>query len=146
MKKGNLFSSGTSITNLNLSSLILRLVGGGFMFYQHGGGKFLKFFSDEKIEFADPFGIGSTATLALVVFAEAICSILVILGLMTRYALVPLIFTMIYAGFVVHAQDSFGDKELALMYLAIYTALLLIGPGRYSLDRAIKKRRSTISN
>lgn len=146
MKKGNLFSSGTSITNLNLSSLILRLVGGGFMFYQHGGGKFLKFFSDEKIEFADPFGIGSTATLALVVFAEAICSILVILGLMTRYALVPLIFTMIYAGFVVHAQDAFGDKELALIYLAIYTSLLLIGPGRYSLDRAIKKRRSTISN
>lgn len=146
MKKGNFFSSGTSITNLNLASLILRLVGGGFMFYQHGGGKFLKFFSDQKIEFADPFGIGSTATLALVVFAEAVCSILVVLGLMTRYALIPLIFTMIYAGFVVHLQDAFGDKELALMYLAIYFALLLIGPGRYSLDRIIRKRRSTISN
>lgn len=146
MKGGNLFSSGTSITNLNLASLILRLVGGGFMLYQHGGGKFLKFFSDEKIEFTDPFGMGSTATLALVVFAEAVCSILVILGLMTRYALVPLIFTMIYAAFVVHAQDAFGDKELALMYLAIYFALLLIGPGRYSLDRLIKKRRSTLSN
>ncbi|SMC70783.1 DoxX family protein [Moheibacter sediminis] len=146
MKKGNFFSSGTSITNLNLASLILRLVGGGFMLYQHGGGKFLKFFSDEKIEFADPFGIGSTATLALVVFAEAICSILIILGLMTRYALIPLIFTMVYAGFVVHLNDAFGDKELALMYLAIYFALLLIGPGRYSLDRLIKKRRSTISH
>lgn len=145
MKSGKLFSSGTSINNLNLAIFILRLVGGGFMLYQHGGGKFLKFFSDEKIEFADPFGIGSTATLALVVFAEAVCSILVVLGLMTRYALIPLIFTMIYAGFVVHLQDAFGDKELALMYLAIYFALLLIGPGRYSLDRAIKKRRSTIS-
>ena len=146
MKKENFFSSGTSITNLNLASLILRFVGGGFMLYQHGGGKFLKFFSDEKIEFADPFGMGSTATLALVVFAEAICSILVILGLMTRYALIPLIFTMFYAAFFVHAKDSFGDKELALIYLAVYFALLLIGPGRYSLDRLIKKRRSTISN
>lgn len=146
MKKRNFFSSGTSITNLNLSSLILRLVGGGFMLYQHGGGKFLKFFSDQKIEFIDPIGIGATATLALVVFAEAVCSILVMLGLMTRYALVPLILTMIYAAFVVHAKDAFGDKEMALMYLAIYFALLLIGPGRYSLDRMIRKRRSTISN
>ncbi len=145
MKAGNLFSSGTSITNLNLSSLILRLIGGGFMLYQHGAGKFSKFFADEKIEFADPFGIGSTATLALVIFAEAVCAILVILGLMTRYALIPLIFTMIYAAFVVHSKDEFGNKELALMYLAVYFSLLLIGPGRYSLDRLIKKRRSTIS-
>lgn len=145
MKSGNLFSSGTSLANLNLASLILRLIGGGFMLYQHGAGKFLKFFSDQKIEFTDPFGIGSTATLALVVFAEAICSILVILGLMTRYALIPLTFTMIYAAFVVHSKDAFGDKELALMYLTIYFSLLLIGPGRYSLDRLIKKRRSTIA-
>lgn len=145
MKAGNLFSSGTSISNLNLAILILRLVGGGFMLYQHGAGKFLKFFSDEKIEFIDPFGISATGTLALVVFAEAVCSILVILGLMTRYALIPLMFTMIYAVVFVHKGSVFGEKELALIYLTIYFALLLLGPGRYSLDRMIKKRRSTIS-
>ena len=146
MRVGNLFSSGTSITNLNLAAFILRLIGGGFMLYGHGAGKFLKFFSDEKIEFVDPLGMGATATLALVVFAEAVCSILVIFGLMTRYALVPLICTMVYAGFVVHAQDDFGVKEMAFLYLSMYVVLLLIGPGRYSIDRLIKKRRSTISN
>lgn len=143
--KAHFFSSGTSISNLNLATLLLRLVGGGFMIYQHGAGKFLKFFSDEKIEFADPFGMGATATLGLAVFAEVICAVLAIIGLMTRYALIPLIFTMVYAAFFYHAEDSFGDKEMALLYLVIYFALLLIGPGRYSIDRLVRKRRSTIS-
>src|SRR5690606_33793793 len=120
--KLNFFSSGTSINNLNLASLLLRLVGGGFMLYQHGAGKFAKFFADEKIEFADPFGMGATATLGLAVFAEVICAILVIFGSMTRYALIPLIFTMVYAAFFYHAEDSFGDKEMALLYLAVYFA------------------------
>lgn len=143
--KLNFFSSGTSVNNLNLSVLLLRVVSGSFMIYQHGAGKFIRFFADEKIEFEDPFGIGATATLGLAVFAEVICAILVIFGLMTRYALIPLIFTMVYAAFFYHAEDSFADKEMALLYLAVYFALLLIGPGRYSIDRLVRRRRSTIS-
>ena len=144
MGKRSFFSSGSSVSNLDIASLILRLVSGSFMIYGHGWGKFQKFFSDEAIEFMDPFGISATATLGLVVFAEFFCAILVVLGLMTRYALIPLMITMLYAGFVVHGGDEFRSKELALVYLAVYLVLLLIGPGKYSLDRMIRKRRSTI--
>lgn len=143
--KLNFFSSGTSVNNLNLSALLLRVVSGSFMIYQHGAGKFTRFFADEKIEFEDPFGIGATATLGLAVFAEVVCAGMLVIGLMTRYALIPLIFTMVYAAFFYHAGDTFRDKEMALVYLAVYVALLLIGPGRYSLDRLARKRRSTIS-
>ncbi len=139
-----LFSSGTSTGNIDFASLLLRLAGGGFMLYGHGAAKFSKFFADEAIEFIDPLGISATATLGLVVFAEAVCALLVVLGLMTRYALIPLMCTMIYAAFVAHSSDPFGRKELALVYLFIYICLLLLGPGRYSLDRLIKKRRQTV--
>ncbi len=140
----HLFSSGTTTSNVDFSSLLLRIVGGGFMLYGHGLGKFQKFFSDDAIQFIDPFGIGATASLGLVVFAEFICAGLVIFGLMTRYALIPLIFTMVYAAFVAHSADPFGDKELALIYLSIYLSILLLGPGKYSLDRMISKRRATV--
>lgn len=114
------------------------------MLYGHGLGKFQKFFSDEAIEFIDPFGISATATLGLVVFAEFVCAALVALGLMTRYALIPLILTMIYAAFIAHGADPFGDKEMALLYLVVYVVLLFLGPGKYSLDRMIQKRRETV--
>jgi len=144
MKTGGLFSSGTSAGNVDLAALLLRLTAGGFMVYGHGADKFSKFFSDKPIEFIDPFGISATATLGLVIFAEAICAILVALGLMTRYALIPLMCTMVYAAFVAHSADPFGRKELALVYLFIYICLLFLGPGKYSLDRLIKKRRQTV--
>ncbi len=144
MKLKGLFSSGTTVSNVDLVSLILRLAAGSFMIYGHGASKFSKFFSDEAIEFIDPFGISATATLGLVIFAEVICSLLVILGLMTRYALIPLILTMLYAVFVAHGDDPFRQKEMGLLYLVIFISLMLLGPGKYSIDRQIKKRRETI--
>jgi len=144
MKTGGFFSSGTTTGSIDLTALILRLAGGGFMIYGHGAVKFSKFFADEAIEFLDPFGISATATLGLVVFAEVICACLVALGFMTRYALIPLMCTMVYAAFVANAGAPFGKKEMALLYLIIYIALLLIGPGKYSLDRLMRKRRQTI--
>ena len=144
MKKSHLFSSGTTTSKVDVASLILRVFGGIFMLYGHGLGKFQKFFSDEAIEFIDPFGISATATLGLVVFAEFVCAALVALGLMTRYALIPLILTMLYAAFVAHGSDPFGDKEMALLYLGIFVVLLFLGPGKYSLDRMIQKRRETV--
>src|SRR5690606_3020120 len=144
MKSGRFFSSGTTTGNVDFAALLLRLATGSFMIYGHGAGKFSKFFADEAIEFIDPFGISATATLGLVIFAEVICSVLVILGLMTRWALIPLIFTMLFAAFVAHSDDPFKNKETALLYLLAYLVLMLLGPGKFSLDRMIKKRRQTV--
>lgn len=142
--KVRLFSSGTSVSNVDFTSLILRVAAGSFMIYGHGASKFSKFFSDEAIEFIDPFGISATATLGLVIFAEVICSVLVIFGLMTRWALIPLMLTMLYAVFVAHGDDPFRQKEMGLLYFFIFVALMLLGPGKYSLDRMLRRRRETI--
>lgn len=144
MKKLNYFSSGTTTMNVDVAALILRIIAGGFMLYGHGLGKFQKFFSDEAIQFVDPFGISATATLGLVVFAEFVCAFFIIVGLMTRISTIPLIITMLYAGFVIHGGDGFREKELSLFYTAVFIAIFLIGSGKYSLDRLIRKRRTTV--
>lgn len=118
---------------VSVAILVLRLTVGTFMF-THGLGKFWMFFSNEPIMFADPIGLGFTATLVLAVFAEMICSVLLILGVATRWSAVPLLVTMLIAGLVVHAADPFMVKELAFLYSSLYVVLILLGSGKYSLD------------
>jgi putative oxidoreductase len=104
----------------------------------HGYQK-LAAYSSLSSGFPDPFGLGSEPSLILAILAELICSILLILGLFTPLALIPLIVTMIVAIFFVHGNDPWQKKELAAAYLAAYSALLLAGPGRFSLDHKLFK-------
>jgi putative oxidoreductase len=83
--------------------------------------------------------MGSPATLALVIFAEFFCAIFIILGLFTRLAAVPLIVAMGYAFFVSNSGNLFGDGESAALFLTVFLALLLCGPGRISVDGMIQK-------
>lgn len=118
----------------DLGLLVLRVFSGGVMLVQHGWPK-LMHFTDRMDTFADPIGLGTTLSLALIVFAETICAALVALGVWTRMATVPLLIGMGVAAFVVHGDDPFGDKEMSLAYLAAYLCILLAGSGRYALDR-----------
>lgn len=118
----------------DLALLLLRLASGGIMAYSHGWGK-LQGILEGDLGFADPIGIGEVPSLFLTVFAEFVCGILVALGLFTRLALVPLAFTMAVAVFVVHADDPFSKQEFGLLFLVPYVALLLLGPGKLSLDK-----------
>lgn len=144
MKSSFLFSSGTNNTRLDFAILILRFSAAGSMFYSHGLGKFQKLFSGESIQFIDPFGIGMSATFGLVIFAEFVCSAFVFFGLFTRIALIPLVINMGYIFFVYHKSHDFGDKEMALLFLSIFVALLLTGPGKHSFDRMILRRKNTV--
>ncbi len=112
--------------------LILR-VGISSLMLTHGYAKLTTFLSGDH-SFADPIGIGEELSYFLTICAEFGCSILVILGLGTRLALVPLIFTMVVVVSVVHAKDPFDVKEHALLFLIAYIALFLTGPGRFSVD------------
>jgi putative oxidoreductase len=129
-----LFSNRPIATDLGL--LLLRIAAGGFMAYSHGWGKFQKALSGD-MSFGDPIGIGEEASLILTVFAEFFCGILVVAGLFTRAALVPLIITMSVAVFIVHADDPFGKQEFGLLYLIPYLTLFLTGPGRFSADKQL---------
>lgn len=123
---------------VNSGILFLRLAAAAFML-THGYPKFQNLLAGGDYQFADPIGLGVTASLILTVFAEFFCSLLLAVGLATRFAALALAITMGVAAFVVHGADPFGRKEMALLYLCIYLFVLLVGPGRYSLDAFLKR-------
>ena len=133
------FNSDTTQINISKALLILRIAIGGMML-THGLGKLTMLFDSEPIQFLDPLGIGLTVSLVLAVFAEVVCSIFLILGILTRIAAIPLIITMAIAAFVVHANDDFQVKELALLYLLIYVVIAILGAGKYSIDNWLSKK------
>lgn len=134
-----LFFSYSSLNSCSLSvvAFVLRLIAGGAML-SHGIPKLLAF-GTLSANFFDPLGLGSYISLILSIGAEVGCSLLLILGLFTRLALLPLLFTMLMAFFVIHATDPFAVKELAMTYITIYIAIFSLGAGRFSLDRLIFK-------
>lgn len=138
MKK--LFSTTLHHRNADIALLLLRVATSGFMLV-HGLKKLAKYSDPAPLKFADPLGVGVQTSLALTVFAEVGCSVLLILGLATRLATIPLIITMAIVVVVVHSSDGFGKQELGLMYLVIYAVILLMGPGRYSVDHLLGKNK-----
>ena len=94
------------------------------------------------VKFEDPFGIGKTLSLTLTVFAEFVCSVLLILGLAVRFAAIPLIINMLVAVFIALAKQPFAKKELAFIYLLVYFGFLILGAGKYSVDHLIAGGKS----
>jgi putative oxidoreductase len=132
-----LFSTKYSDTSISLSLLMLRIALGAMML-PHGYQKLMKFASSSG-KFPDPFHIGSTASMALTIFAEFFCAAFIIMGLLTRLASIPLIIAMAVAVFYSHHGQIFGEGEHAALYLAGFISMLLAGPGKYSLDKLIGK-------
>ena len=138
MKK--IYSTNLNLPSVDLGLLILR-IGVAALMLTHGVPKLLMLFGSEEIAFADPIGLGATTSLLLATFAEFLCSILILLGLGTRLAAIPLIINMAVAFFIFHVQDPFKGKELSLFYLLIFIVILITGAGKYALDYYWLKRK-----
>ncbi len=106
----------------------------------HGLPKLGMLFSAEPIQFPAVLGMTSELSLALTVFAEVFCSILLLVGFGTRLAAIPLIITMLVAVLYIHAADPFAKQELGIHYLLVYVLLLITGSGRYSIDYLLQPR------
>ncbi len=135
MKK--LLSTKYSAGAFNTAMLVLRL-GVGILMMNHGYDKLIHY-GDRHNKFMNFLGIGSSLSLALVIFAEFFCSLFILLGLFTRFAVIPLIIAMGVALFKAHNSEFFGKGEMAALYLAAYITLLFVGPGRVSVDSMVGK-------
>lgn len=124
----------------DIGLLVLRVGVGAFMLVAHGWGKLVGF-GDLAGQFPDPIGLGSTVSLVLAIFAEVLCALLIVLGLGTRFAAVPLLVTMLVAAFIVHADDPWAKKEFALLYAIPFLTLIFTGGGRYALDAVVRRAR-----
>lgn len=116
---------------------VLRVGLGLGMLLGHGWPKLMTF-SERAGKFADPLGLGSPLSLALIVFAEVFCAGLVVLGVFTRLASIPILFGMAVVVFVINHGDVFGKGELAAVYAIGFLVLLIGGGGNLSLGRMIR--------
>jgi putative oxidoreductase len=140
---GKIFSPGINSFATSLALLLLRVWIGLQMLLLHGLDK-LKHFSEQSSSFPDPLGVGHSASLAMVIFAEVFMSVLLAVGLLTRFAALVLAFDMTMAFISVH-QGALSGKtsgELAFLYLMTYSTLLLAGAGGFSFDRALFGKKS----
>ncbi|MGG9972527.1 DoxX family protein [Ferruginibacter sp. SUN002] len=135
MKK--LLSTNYSAGAFSAAMLLLRLAFGILM--MNNGYNKLVHFSAMVPKATTILGLGQSASLALVVFAEFFCALFVIIGLFTRFAVIPLIIAMSVALFKAHNFDVFDTGEMASLYLTGFIVLLFVGPGRVSVDSMIGK-------
>jgi len=133
------------------SALMLRIAA-GLIFIPHGYSKV--FGSGGPSAFAaDLPGYGVPSFLGyLAAYAELFGAILLIVGLLTRLDALLLAGTMFVAAFVVQLPDALRDPdaagrrffasmraiELPLALFSIAVTLLLVGPGRFSLDALLR--------
>lgn len=139
----NYFTSSQSNAAISDIVILVTRIFVGFAMLSHGFPKLQQLLSGEEIQFYSFLWLSPKATLILAVFTEFVCSIFIILGLFTRFALFFLIITMAVAGLVVHGADPFAKREMSLLYLSVYLLLFAFGPGRYSVDAMITRRRQS---
>ncbi len=132
-----LLSTKSSKNAADWTSLLLRFVFGTIMI-PHGWAKIVNF---DKIspEFVSFLGMSPSISLSLAIFAEFGCSILLIIGLFTRLATIPLIITAYVIMSTVNNFDVIGNNDINLAIMGAFIAILILGPGKHSFDNMLSK-------
>ena len=122
----------------DVALLVLRVWLGLDLFFRHGLEK-ITHFSQMSAHFPDPVHIGPRLSLAFALLSDGICSLLIVLGLATRLAALIVVINLGVAFTLVHHFATSGPRsgELPLIFLGGFLALLIAGPGRYSVDRNV---------
>jgi putative oxidoreductase len=137
-----LLAPGHNSFTANLGLLILRVWLGAAMALLHGWTK-INDFAALKEKFMSFAGLPPGISLGLAVFAEFACAALVAAGLLTRLSAFMVAFTMGVAYFIAHGGQLTGEGsgELSFLYLAGFAVLTITGPGQFSLDGVLFKRK-----
>lgn len=124
--------------------LILRVGIGITLFLRHGIPKILGF-SQMAAHFPDPIHIGSHASLLYAILSDAICSILIILGLFTRIAAL-IVFVNVFTVWVLLQHFAFFGKalngEMVVLFVVSSLAILVAGAGRFSIDSLLVRKET----
>jgi putative oxidoreductase len=118
---------------LDAGLLWLRISTSALLFWTNGWPK-IAHYTDELQHIDDPLGLGKGLTLWLALFAEVACPAAVALGWLTRLACLPITLLMLVAMFGVHGDWTLEQGQFGWLYLIVYAAIVLTGPGDYSLD------------
>ena len=138
----NLFLYSAGHTYSNLSRLFLRLFT-GIMFLQLCIRQMLNF---EEIvpTFDGLMGMSPEASMTILVVVELLCAVCIMLGFLTRLAVLFPLGLMLFAENLVMSAGETVPNQLfnfqpgyPVMFIGIFIYMLLAGPGKISLDYII---------
>ena len=138
----NLFLYSAGHTYSNLSRLFLRLFT-GIMFLQLCIRQMLNF--DAIVPTFDGFlGMSPETSITVLVIIELLCAVCIMLGFLTRLAVLFPLVLMLIAENILMASPASDPNPLfnfqpgyPLMFIGIFIYILLAGPGKISLDYII---------
>jgi putative oxidoreductase len=141
MLKEFLFGGTTGSTTLgNIGEAALRIFAGLAMAFGHGMGKVPP--QEGFIGAVTGLGFPQPQIFAWAAgLSEFVGGILLAIGLATRFSALTIMGTMAVAAFMVHANDPFKGKEMALLYLAISFFFVLRGSGDISVDALVRGKK-----
>jgi len=122
--------------------LALRLTAAIPLFLKHGTEKLFRFHHMMGF-FPNPLHAGVLPSLLFATLSDGICSVLIMIGLATRWAALICFINIFVALVFVHHFVLFGPQgdhgEAMLLYLAAMATLFLSGAGKYSVDGWLEK-------
>lgn len=136
-----LFFKFTGYSYTNLGRLFLRLFV-GIMLMQFGIRQIAHYFEMRDV-FPAVMGMSSEVSLIVMTCIELICSIFIMFGFLTRLMVIPPFVSMVMAEYyllneyVSEASYLLSWQQqgyLPIMFLGIYFFILLVGPGKISVD------------
>jgi putative oxidoreductase len=133
-----LLSTAYSDGAFNFALLVQRVATGLLLLIGHGLPK-ISSFNELSASFYDPLRIGHRLSLILVILAELFCSMFLILGLFTRIAALIIVINLSVAVFIVHHGMPLKNVELGAIFLTSVFTILILGPGRVSVDGMMGK-------
>ncbi|MBP2871675.1 MULTISPECIES: DoxX family protein [Pseudomonas] len=113
----------------DLGLLFLRGSGALFLLWVHGLPKLLNY-SEQLQLIEDPFHLGAHITLLLAIFAEVLCPLLIIAGVLVRLVCLPILAVLLIAMLVVHPEWTLLEGQFGWLLLIIFSSVLVAGPGR----------------
>jgi putative oxidoreductase len=121
----------------------------GIVFIMHGSQKLFTFGYQGVVGSMGQMGIPAPEISAvLIIAAEFVGGILLLLGLFTRVAALPVAFAMLVAVLQVHLKNGFfaggGGYEFALTLAVAAAALVLTGSGAFALDNVLGTDRKLL--
>ncbi|URO01424.1 DoxX family protein [Leclercia adecarboxylata] len=123
-------STQQTLPRIDLGLFFLRITGSLLLLYVHGLPKVFHF-SEELTRIEDPFGFGPYFSLIPAIVAEVICPILILFGVATRLACVPIIAVLLVAMLAVHPDWSIAEGQFGWLLLIVFTTLAITGPGAW---------------
>jgi putative oxidoreductase len=128
-----------SLQRFNLAMLFFRVFVSLEMLIVHGLKK-LGIGVAQAENIPNPFNLPQVLNTVFALSANIVFPFLVIIGFCTRIATLPSLAVTLTGYFVVHRSDTLLEKDIPFMYSVCYLLILLLGPGKYSVDNAITKK------